>query len=167
MNHYYKTFVSVGNPTQGFSRLLNAVIDNIDLLPKPVLIQHGSTQFKYDGCSVVDFIAMDDFISCVKNAELLIFHAGAGSVLNTIRVNKLPIVMARRAIHNEMINDHQVAFAEKLEKLGKVRNTNDSASLKKAIEETLKNGIFLNQENNNSKGLEIIRGKVQEVLGSA
>ena len=42
------TFVTIGNGTQSFHRLLEAVREVIDDLPQPVVIQTGRTPFVCD-----------------------------------------------------------------------------------------------------------------------
>lgn len=104
------------------------VQDQLALLPKPILVQCGHTLFASDECDVVDFMDMQAFVRHIHQAEVLILHAGAGSILNALRANQRPIVMARRAIFNEVINDHQVTFAKVLQESGKVlviENAND------------------------------------------
>jgi UDP-N-acetylglucosamine transferase subunit ALG13 len=139
----YKTFVSIGNGKQNFLRLLNAVTQLIDYLPKPILIQSGHTPFSYHECDVVDFVSMDNFIRHVTEAQLLIFHAGAGSVLNAIRAGKRPIVMPRRARFDEHVNDHQVEFAKILHSAGKVFMVQDTDGLRLTIEKFHEEDISL------------------------
>ncbi|MFH1635548.1 MAG: hypothetical protein ABIG63_16275, partial [Chloroflexota bacterium] len=74
------TFVSVGNATQPFNRLLDQVLRIASTLPQPVVVQHGSSTFRGAGCIPRQFMEMEEFGQFVSEAELLILHAGAGSV---------------------------------------------------------------------------------------
>jgi UDP-N-acetylglucosamine transferase subunit ALG13 len=112
------TFVSVGNAIQPFPRLLGAVAAIVDLLPQPVVVQHGSTPFQCSGCDARSFVDMAEFERRVAAAELLIVHAGAGSVINALRAGKVPVVMPRRSQFREHIDDHQIEFALALEQAG-------------------------------------------------
>jgi UDP-N-acetylglucosamine transferase subunit ALG13 len=114
------TFVSVGNATQPFQRLLDAVAAMIDRLPQPVTVQYGSGRFAATGCDARAFIPMDEFERLVAGAELLILHAGAGSVMHALRAGKVPVVMPRRAAFGELVDDHQAEFAEALGRAGRV-----------------------------------------------
>lgn len=114
------TFVSVGNATQAFSRLLNEVSLIASSLPQPVVVQHGHAPFLAAGCQGLAFVEMNQFEHLVAKAELLVLHAGAGSVIHAIRAGKVPVVMPRRAACGEHVDDHQVEFARALEAAGRV-----------------------------------------------
>lgn len=133
LEHYYKTFVSVGNAKQYFTRLLSLVDDIAEQLPAPVLIQRGHTPFSSTKADVVDFVQMDTFIKHVNNADILILHAGAGSTLLSIRAGKCPILVPRRKQYMEHINDHQVAFATALKNEGKAQLAETAEEIINAI----------------------------------
>lgn len=130
------TFVSVGNATQPFARLLEAVCQAAPHLPQPVFVQYGvATDFSCPGCSAVAFLEMDEFARRVSEAELLILHAGAGSVIHAIRAGKVPVVMARRSRCGEHVDDHQIEFANALAKMGKVAVAEGVDDLLEAVAE--------------------------------
>lgn len=127
------TFVSVGNATQPFTRLLEAVCQLAPQLPQPVFVQFGSAQlFACPHCTGVAFMEMGEFALRVDAAELLILHAGAGSVIHAVRAGKIPVVMPRRADKGEHVDDHQIEFALELEKTGKIIVAHDAATLAQA-----------------------------------
>ena len=124
------TFVSVGNATQPFRRLLDAACAVAARLPQPVTIQHGAaTAFRCATCETTAFLDMEAYGRRVSEASLLILHAGAGSVIHAIRAGKVPVVMPRRARFGEHIDDHQVEFARELERLGRIVLCDDAAQL--------------------------------------
>lgn len=144
----YKTFISLGNSKQHFSRLLEAVKAYATLLPKPILVQCGHTPtLQIAECDVIDFISMDTFTQMVANAEILILHAGAGSVLHAVKSGKRPIVMPRRAVFNEHINDHQLEFAKALNALGKVVMIEEAQEMVGALGEVRKEVVVGNNQN--------------------
>lgn len=114
------TFVTLGNANQPFSRLLDAVVACADQLPKPIIVQHGHTLFDDPDCEAYPFLDMEQFVEHLQAAEVVIIHAGAGSVLHAIREGKLPIVMPRRAQFGEHVDDHQLEFARELADAGRV-----------------------------------------------
>ena len=73
------TFVSVGNAHQPFTRLIDAVISIAHTLPQPVVVQHGHSPFDNVECRGVVFLDMWAFEFAVREAEVLVLHAGAGS----------------------------------------------------------------------------------------
>jgi beta-1,4-N-acetylglucosaminyltransferase len=94
------TFVTVGNATDGFRRLLDTVetLAGAGLLPMPVVIQSGNNAGFTSRLGLVrPFLSMEDFEDYVRRARLVIAHAGAGTVLHALAAGKLPVVMPRRA----------------------------------------------------------------------
>ena len=131
------TFVTVGNATQPFIRLLKAVTSLLNKLPQPVIIQYGHTPFSYDGCKAVQFMDMKEFSRVVESAELLIMHAGAGSVIHAVHAGKVPVVMPRSIKNGEHIDNHQQEFARALANTGKVVSAEGTDDLERAIAEAL------------------------------
>lgn len=131
------TFVSVGNATQPFQRLLDAVAAIASHLPYPVVVQYGSGRFDVPGCEARSKIPMADFERLTADAELLIFHAGAGSVIHALRAGKVPVVVPRRAEFKELVDDHQIEFAEALSQARRVVVVHDVAYLLDAVKRAM------------------------------
>jgi UDP-N-acetylglucosamine transferase subunit ALG13 len=124
------TFVSVGNATQPFLRLLESVCAAAPGLPQPVFVQYGAAHdFRCDSCEGADYISMEEFSLHVAQASLLLLHGGAGSVLNAVRAGKVPVVMPRQAARGEHVDDHQQEFVRELAAMGKVVLCDDPAQL--------------------------------------
>ena len=60
------------------------------------------------------------FRATVLDAEMIIAHAGMGSILTALELGKPILVMPRRGDLHETRNDHQVATAQKLGSFGRV-----------------------------------------------
>ena len=135
------SFVSLGNATQPFPRLLDAIRAAEALLPRPLLVQHGATPpetlVSLAGTSLVPFVDMVRFEAEILSARLLLLHAGAGSVLHAVRAGKRPIVMARRQHLGEHIDDHQLEFARTLAASGHVLLAETAEDLPQAIAHAL------------------------------
>lgn len=97
------------------------------------MVQYGHTPFTCDACESHAFIDMPRFETLVKSAEVLILHAGAGSVLNAVRAGRLPVIVPRRAVLGEHVNDHQVDFARQLATEGRILLVEDVADLEDAV----------------------------------
>lgn len=132
------TFVSVGNATQPFNRLIESVIENYAELPQPVVIQHGNTPLaNIEKCVAKPFLGMNEFSSQLKQAELLILHGGAGSVIHAIKAGKIPVIMPRRAQYGEHVDDHQLEFSRALAEAGKVVLAEEPEDLMRSVEKSL------------------------------
>jgi UDP-N-acetylglucosamine transferase subunit ALG13 len=141
------TFVSVGNATQPFSRLVDAVERYASTLPSPVLVQHGATPFRPVLCHAVPFVDMPAFEQRIAESTLVILHAGAGSLIHAVRAGKVPVVMPRRAHHGEHVDDHQVELARELGAAGKVVVAMEADDLPQAVRRALElqEGAVTNQ----------------------
>ena len=131
------TFVSLGNALQPFARLLEGIGRLATQLPQPIIVQHGHTPFHDGACLPAPFLGMDEFIEHIHDADLLIMHAGAGSIMHAVEAGKVPVVMPRRAAFGEHVNDHQVEFAQALAEAGKVVMANTPDDLAHAVEEAM------------------------------
>ena len=132
------TFVTVGNATQRFQRLLDAVASMISELPQPLIIQHGNSPCRISGCILHLFMDMVEFADCIKRSEVIISHAGAGSIIQAIQVGKVPVVMPRSARYGEHVDDHQLELARAFAKLGKVIVVEDATQFHYAIAEAIR-----------------------------
>lgn len=131
------TLVTVGNAHQPFARLLKAVDTIAHQLPQPVTMQHGHTAFQSKHCRMRNFLPMDEFIELVASVKLVITHAGAGSILQAIDANQRPVVMPRRAMHQEHVDDHQVELAQAFSTRGLIVLAMDTDQLGSAVQQAL------------------------------
>ena len=66
----------------------------------------------------VEFLSPDEFDELVDKAQLVIAHAGMGSIIKALVSGKPILVMPRRGSQLETRNDHQFATAAKLAEEG-------------------------------------------------
>lgn len=140
------TFVSVGNAKQPFRRLLDAVARLADVFPKPVLVQHGHTPFISTRCKAVSFLGMEEFEASVREAELVILHAGAGSIIHALQAGKVPVIVPRLAEYGEHVNNHQLELARALAGTGQVIVTLNPDELLNGANEALGRQRYSHQE---------------------
>ncbi|MFO1316198.1 MAG: glycosyltransferase [Burkholderiales bacterium] len=131
------TFVSVGNATQPFRRLLDGVAAIASELPQPVYVQSGSTPFQADNCEGAPFLGMKEFEDRVRHSTLLIMHAGAGTLITALQERKVPVVMPRRVADGEIIDDHQLEFARELAAAGRIVIAHEAVGLLSAARDAL------------------------------
>ncbi|HTY54352.1 MAG TPA: glycosyltransferase [Candidatus Binataceae bacterium] len=116
-------FVTVGNANQPFDRLLRGVERCVEAgsIADEVLIQAGNTRgFNSSRCKVVDFLPAAEFERVLKEARVIISHAGAGTLIHVLRAGKTPVLMPRREKYGEHVDDHQVEIVEALAAEGRV-----------------------------------------------
>jgi beta-1,4-N-acetylglucosaminyltransferase len=132
------TFVTVGNGTQSFGRLFDAVAAIRDLLPQPVTLQIGHTTFDLSGCTVFNFTDEVQFRKLVLDNELIITHGGVGTILTAIECGRRPVVVPRLERFNEIANDHQLSLAVEMSALELIHAVPQTDDLAKALLATLK-----------------------------
>jgi UDP-N-acetylglucosamine transferase subunit ALG13 len=129
------TLVTLGNAQQRFDRLLAAVAANVAQLPRPLIVQHGRTPWPLDAGEACQFLAMERFAECVADADVVIAHAGAGSILHALQAGKRPLLMPRLARCGEHRDDHQQELASWLERDGRAICFHDAATLGAALQQ--------------------------------
>jgi UDP-N-acetylglucosamine transferase subunit ALG13 len=122
-------FVAVG--TQGhFDRMIRPIDAWASRTGRSdVFAQIGANAWRPPHLEWVERLDASEFRSRVERCELVISHAGMGTILTALELGKPVLVMPRRAALGEQRNDHQLATARKLEALGLANVANDEHEL--------------------------------------
>jgi len=136
--------VTVGNATQSFCRLLEAV-DTLSgqgfFGEERVFMQTGNSKdFHPEFCDYESFLPMEHFQRMFENSDLIICHGGCGTLLDAVRLGKIPVVMPRRKVYGEHVNDHQLQLTRALAAEGKVIPAYEPEHLPRAIAEARRPG---------------------------
>lgn len=128
-------FVILGTQDKKFPRLLEAVQRQIDLgnIKEEVVAQTGSTKFKSKDIKALDYIAVNEFNQYIEKADIIITHAGVGSILTALNKGKRIIAAARLEKYGEHVNNHQLQILENFSKEGYVIPLNDFEKLDNVI----------------------------------
>lgn len=113
-------FVTVGTQPNGFLRCLKEVEKLIDQynITEEVVAQIGYTDFETTKYKTIPFTGENEFKEYIKNASVIITHAGSGAIFNSIKAGKKIIAMARLHDFNEMADNHQTEIVKKLSDSG-------------------------------------------------
>jgi UDP-N-acetylglucosamine transferase subunit ALG13 len=108
-------FVTAGTQLP-FDRLVEA-IDNIaaEYIGVKFIVQALKSNYKAKNIEVVSFLSSVDFANAFNNAELIISHAGMGTIISALEKKKPIIVMPRLFRFNEHRNDHQLGTARQMD----------------------------------------------------
>ena len=111
-------FVTVGNDKHNFKRLLSRIeLVSSEMYGTKFVVQAGHNNFHANKNVIAkNFFDKPNFYNYLEKAELIITHAGAGTLINIIKMNKKPIVVPRLEKYKEHLNDHQLEIAEEFEK---------------------------------------------------
>ncbi|MBF0334972.1 MAG: hypothetical protein HQL40_15205 [Alphaproteobacteria bacterium] len=130
------TFVTLGNSTDPFPRLLDAL--RRLALPPPVIVQSGVTAVAApEGWRVHPFLDPAAYRAAMAEARLVVCHGAAGSIWHARQAGLLPVVLCRRARLGEIVDDHQQAFCRALAAEGAILLAEEAADLGAAIEAAL------------------------------
>jgi len=128
-------FVTVGTDHHPFDRLLKAV-DSLKaegIISEEVFIQSGSSDYRPEHCSFERLLPFDSLMAKIVDARIVITHGGPGSIMPAIYGKKIPVVMPRRKQFGEVVDDHQVDFAKRLEEQNMVFLAETKEDLQKII----------------------------------
>ena len=132
--------VILGTQDKQFPRLLEAVENEIKkgTIHEKVMVQAGQTKYESDCMEIFDLLPAPEFDKLMDEADLIITHGGAGSILSSIKKGKKVIAAARLAKYHEHHNDHQKQIIEEFVKLGYILELKDFSKLDELIEKSKK-----------------------------
>ena len=58
------------------------------------------------------------FLTEASRADVVITHAGVGTILQLLDLGVFPLVAPRLAVHREHVDDHQMQIARELDRFG-------------------------------------------------
>ncbi|MFV0474333.1 MAG: glycosyltransferase [Pikeienuella sp.] len=100
-----------------FDRLTRALDEAAAGADEPVFGQIGKTGYRPAHFEFRDFISPAEFAEKFEAARVVVGHAGIGTILSGMRMEKPLILMARRAEFKEHRNDHQLATVAQMRKI--------------------------------------------------
>lgn len=122
-----------------FDRLINAMDawsanhkEDVD-----VFAQIGPSQLQPSAMRWARELLPADFSKLVRTADLVVAHAGMGSVLTALEMGKPLVIMPRKGALQETRNDHQIATANWLKGRSGIYVAEDEASLPEVLERAL------------------------------
>ena len=123
-------FVTVGSTQMGFPRL----IDALAALPGSQLsVQYGATPPPAHAAEAVAFLSSEQVVERIEAADVVVCHAGVGSILRAVRAGHTPVVVPRSGRLSETVDDHQMELARALADEGKVIAVFDESTLAAAV----------------------------------
>lgn len=130
--------ITIGSMSEKkFTRLFKAVDqlckENI-LDPSRVKAQVGFDQYHSQYYKCFDMVSDEEFKRMIDEADLIISHAGTGTVISCIKKGKKVIVFPRRAKYDEHYDDHQLELADLFARQNYVLVANDVDELRKCVQ---------------------------------
>lgn len=123
--------VLCGTQKQDFSRMIRAVEELSD--EHEVIVQGGHNHYVSNKLKILGFISQEEMNQLCDQADYIITHAGAGSMIQSLKKGKITIAVPRLSKYGEHVNDHQIELADKLEKLGYLLVYHDGDQIKEVF----------------------------------
>lgn len=136
-------FVTVGSQKFQFNRLLKKIDELIEnnTINEEVFAQIGLSNYTPKNYKFVEFISQEEFKKNIEKAELIITHAGTGSIINSIKAGKKVIGIPRLSKYGEHVDDHQIQLINEFKELNFIEAVYDINNLKDVVNE-IKNKEF-------------------------
>jgi len=127
--------VTVGTDHHRFDRLMDWLEHWNASRPGAVrwIVQHGSSR-PLDGAENLDLLPRDGLLDLLRGADLVLTQGGPGGIMDSRACGTVPIVVPRLARLQEVVDDHQVAFARQLARGGLVVVAESEADLHAALD---------------------------------
>ena len=129
-------FLTVGS-RYGFDRLVRAVDEMASRgeIDDEITAQIGVGAYEPRHMHFDRFIDSRHYDNHIRDARMLIGHAGSGTISLAVTNCKPLLVLPRRKRYHEHVNDHQVATARKFEELHHVLAADEAEDLPRRFTE--------------------------------
>ncbi len=122
-------FATCGSSEIHFDRMMAALA----ALPAAELhVQHGPAT-PPECASAHPYLPFGDLVEKIEMADVVVSHAGVGTILCAIRAGHTPIIFPRLRRYSEAVDDHQAELAEALALRGTALIARDAAELAAAV----------------------------------
>jgi UDP-N-acetylglucosamine transferase subunit ALG13 len=101
-----------------------------------VVVQHGPSR-PIAGAENHDVLPYHELLELCRTADAVVLQGGAGGVMDMRAIGRVPIVVPRVPVHDEVVDEHQLIFTDRAEKLGAVHRATSREQLWALLEEML------------------------------
>ncbi len=132
--------VTLGTQDKPFTRLLDSLEKQkkSGLIEDEIIVQAGFTEYKSDVLKIKDYYSQTALDDLRQKADLIITHAGVGSILDSLKYHKKVIGVARLQKYGEHANDHQYEMLDVFSNDGYILRCDNFEELADVIKRTNK-----------------------------
>ncbi|UAL45123.1 hypothetical protein K8B83_10090 [Shewanella inventionis] len=158
-------FLTVGAQLP-FPRLIKAVDEIAKEIDCNVIAQIGNDNNVYSNCTAHKFIDSKSYEQLVNWADLIIAHAGMGTIITCLELSKPCVIVPRNVLLKEHRNNHQFDTANKFKEL------TDENTLLQVCYDTNKLKYYFNQShspvtpfiNRGAGSIDSLVNKIEELI---
>jgi len=138
--HRLTAVVTVGTDHHRFDRLMDWLESWQDTRPGAIewIVQHGASR-PMRGATGFALKPRPELLDVLRAADLVVTQGGPGGIMDARECGKLPIVVPRLARLDEVVDDHQVAFARQLSATGMAITAQTEQELHAALDRAVAN----------------------------
>lgn len=127
--------VTLGTQDKPFTRLLEALEDakRTHLIDDEIIVQSGYTDYVSAFLHIQKYYSQIELDDLRQRADLIITHAGVGSILDSLKFKKVVIGVARLLKYGEHTNDHQYEILDVFSHEGYIMRCDDLKKIANAI----------------------------------
>lgn len=126
-------FVTTGTQ-EPFDRLLRAIDEIAPMLPgQELIVQASLKSYTPENFKTVSYLKPADFDQYMEDADLVVSHAGMGTIITALERKKPLLVMPRLLKYGEHRNEHQLATAQKINSLNFIHVAFDENELREIL----------------------------------
>jgi UDP-N-acetylglucosamine transferase subunit ALG13 len=123
-------FITAGTQLP-FDRLIKAMDEIAAGLPDVKFVAQAlNTTYQAKHLTMLDFITSGEFNNYVDECQLIISHAGMGTIFTALTKKKPIIIMPRLVKYKEHRNEHQLGTCKQMDKMEYVPVAYDEVQLK-------------------------------------
>lgn len=132
-------FVTTGTQ-EPFDRLLKIISLFANDYNEEIIIQAKTSLSFSSNIIIKEFLSPNEFNEVFSRANLVVSHAGMGTILSALQIAKPLIIFPRIASLGEHRNEHQRATANKMKELNLVCVALDETELSKVLKNYFEKG---------------------------
>ena len=126
-------FVTVGSQLP-FDRLINAVDKwAANNTYKKVFAQIGVSEYIPQNIEFCETMIPSEYNSYFKKADIIVAHAGMGTIISALELGKTLILLPRLASKGEHRNDHQLSTVKRFATFTNIHVSNNESELTELI----------------------------------
>lgn len=137
MNDRRTVVVSAGTYHLPFDRLSAWMQPWSDRHPDVrLVVQHGPG-IPVRGAENCEILPYEEFLSLCRTAEAIVLQGGAGGIMDMRMLGRVPIVVPRIPVNDEVVDDHQLLFTEEMAGLGLIHRVTTREDLWARLDEAV------------------------------
>ncbi len=125
-------FLTVGTQLP-FDRMVKVVDEFAQTSVLEFKAQIGNSSYQCQHMQAQDFYPPDELNQIFLDAEVIVSHAGMGSIINALKLKKPIVIFPRLSKFGEHRNDHQVDTLESFAKIQGVHVANNEEELREVL----------------------------------